>query len=144
MIDPATRILVVDDGDAIRTLMRRVLGKLGYQDVRVADSVQMGLDAFAQQGSEVVFLDCAVGSEEGADFARVALADRPDTRIVVMTAYPASHAEVTKLVALGARDLLPKPIQAARVREILENLAEDDLEEDDLGEPPGRADASYV
>jgi DNA-binding NtrC family response regulator len=141
-LDPKTRILVLDDGDAIRVLMRKYLDLLGYKDVRLAEDVDMGLQAFAEHGSEVVFLDVIVGERKGIDFALSALADRPETMIVVMTAYPATHPDVTSLVAQGARDYLPKPIQMHRLQEALERLAAD-REDEAAPEAKATVDTSY-
>jgi DNA-binding NtrC family response regulator len=139
----STRILVVDDGDAIRVLMRKYLEMMGYHDVRLADSVEMGLQAFREHGSELVFLDVMIGDQKGIDFALPALADRPETTIVVMTAHPGTHQDVTNLVAQGARDYLPKPIQSSRLRETLDRIAEDlDGTEDDTDEKVS-VDTSY-
>lgn len=143
MLAPDTRILIVDDGDAIRVMMRRLLNKLGYQDIELADTVEMGLSAFEEQGSEVVFLDCNIGGQKGIEFAKKALADRPDTAIVVLSAYPYQHPEVTELVAHGARHYLPKPIQPQRLETILRDLGED-FGEDDEDESERSVDASYV
>ena len=141
-LDPRTRILVVDDGDAIRVLMRRYLELLGCRDVRLADSVEMGLKAFQEHGSEIVFLDVMIADKKGTDFALPALADRPETTIVVMTAHAGTHPDVTALVALGARDYLPKPIQSARLREVLERVAADHEIDDDAADRVS-VDTSY-
>lgn len=144
MLAPDTRILVVDDGDAIRVMMRRLLGNLGYKDVRLADTVDMGLQAFAEQGSEVVFLDCAIADRKGIDFARKALADRPDTEVIILTAYPFNHPDVTELIAHGARHYLPKPIQTHQLSAVLERVAADFGEDDEEDDEVASVDASYV
>lgn len=142
-LDPTTRILVVDDGDAIRVLMRKYLNALGYQDVRLANSVEMGLQAFREHGSQIVFLDVMIGEQKGLDFALPALADRPETIIVVMTAHQGTHPDVTSLVAQGARDYLPKPIQLSRLRDSLDRIAEDLEGEEDADEDRVSVDTSY-
>lgn len=145
-LPPETRILVVDDGAAILALMHAFLKRLGFADVRLAATVDDGLRAFREQESDVVFLDLMIAGETGARFAEAAFAERPEATIVVMTAHPSTHADVTALVALGARDYLPKPIQLHRLHGVLAHLAEDieDIRdakpyEDDANTP----DASY-
>ena len=145
-LPPETRFLVVDDGAPIRSLMLAYLRRLGYEDVTLAATVQEGLAAFREQEPDVVFLDLIIGGENGADFAARAFAERPDVTIVVMTAHPSTHPDVVGLVALGARDYLPKPLQLHRVSGVLEHVAED-REERDGAEPyapvASAADASY-
>jgi len=60
-----------------------------------------------------------------------------------MTAYPGTHPDVTALVAQGARDYLPKPIQLARLRETLDRIAEDQAQDADLDEDTVSLDTSY-
>lgn len=142
----STRILVVDDGAAIRALMDAYLRRLGFTEIQLAGTVQEGLAAFREQRSEVVFLDLSIAGENGAAFAVAALAERPDATIVAMTAFPSAHADVTALVALGARDYLPKPIQLHRLHGVLSHLAEDReelKEEKPYDEDEAVPDASY-
>lgn len=120
-----TRFLVVDDGAAIRSLMQAYLRRLGYEDVTLAATVDEALAAFRERAADVVFLDLTVGGDNGGTFAERAFAEKPDVTIVVMTAHPSSHPDVVSLVALGARDYLPKPLQLHRVSGVLEHVAED-------------------
>ena len=130
-LPPETRFLVVDDGAPIRTLMQAYLKRLGFRDVALAATVQEGLEAFRERAPDVVFLDLTIGGENGASFAEQAFAERPDVTIVVMTAHPSTHPDVVALVALGARDYLPKPLQLHRVSGVLEHVAEDREERED-------------
>ena len=145
-LPPETRFLVVDDGAAIRALMQAYLKRLGYEDVKLAATVAEGLARFREHPPEVVFLDLNVNGENGAAFAEQAFAERPEVTIVVMTAHPSTHPDVVALVALGARDYLPKPLQLHRLSGVLEHVAEDREErEDDEPYAPTTVspDASY-
>lgn len=145
-LPPETRFLVVDDGAAIRALMQAYLRRLGYEDVALAATVEEGLARFRERPPDIVFLDLAIGGENGGNFAAQAFAERPDVTIVVMTAHPSTHPDVVALVALGARDYLPKPLQLHRVSGVLDHVAEDREErEDDAPYEPGAVspDASY-
>lgn len=144
-LPPETRILVVDDGAAILALMHAFLKRLGYTDVRLAATVEDGFAAFQEQESDVVFLDLMIAGESGARFAEKAFALRPEATIVIMTAHPSSHPDVTGLVALGARDYLPKPIQLHRLHGVLAHLAEDleDIRDEEPYAAAAVRDASY-
>lgn len=141
-----TRFLVVDDGAAIRALMQAYLKRLGYEDVTLAANVEEGLARFRERPPDVVFLDLVIGGENGGTFAERAFAERPDVTIVVMTAHPSTHPDVVSLVALGARDYLPKPLQLHRLSGVLEHVAEDREEREDEApyeSAPVSPDASY-
>ena len=140
-----TRFLVVDDGAAIRALMQAYLRRLGYEDVDLAANVKEGLALFRERGHDVVFLDLTVGGENGNEFAEQAFAERPEVSIVLMTAHPSTHPDVVALVALGARDYLPKPIQIHRLSGVIEHVAEDReaRADEEPYDRPAAIDASY-
>lgn len=145
-LPPETRFLVVDDGAAIRALMQAYLKRLGYEDVTLAATVEEGLVRFREAKPDIVFLDLVIGGGNGAAFAEQAFAERPDVTIVVMTAHPSSHPDVVALVALGARDYLPKPLQLHRLSGVLEHVAEDREEREanaPYESPSVSPDASY-
>lgn len=135
-----TPILVLDDSPAIRARVEAYLRQLGYREVRTASSIETGLEAFREQGSEVVFLDLIVGDQTGAKFAAQALEEKPFTYVILMTALSRSHEQVVATIAEGARDLLSKPIQLADLRAVLDRIGAS-MEED---RATRRADASYA
>ncbi len=137
---PETPILILDDSLAIRTRVESYLRRLGYKNILTAASIEEGLEAFRKQGSEIVFLDLVVGEERGADFAAQALAEQPLVHVVVMTALPPSHEQVTVSIAEGARDYLPKPVQYVALEAVLERVAESRA----LDRAIKNEDASYV
>lgn len=145
LLPTSTRILVVDDAAAIRVVMGAFLEKLGYAHVRTAATVEEGLAALREQASDVAFVDLMIEGASGTAFAERALLERPDLTLVVMTAHPSTHADVVGLVALGARDYLPKPIQLHRLRGVISHLAEDKeaLEDEEPFEDAKAPDASY-
>jgi DNA-binding NtrC family response regulator len=140
-----TPILVVDDSKAIRELMRMYLTRLRFTNLRFAATVKEALAAFEEQQSQVVFLDVLLGQEDGGEFARHALDERPLTTIVLMTALGPNDEEVVNLVAEGARHLLPKPMQLSVLRTVLDRIQEGKDEEAAVGEEPNvhTEDASY-
>lgn len=130
---PTTPILVVDDSKAIRAVFEAYLRKLGYTDVRLAATVDEGLEAFRDQKSQIVFLDVMLGAEDGRDFARRALDDDPFVTLVLSTALTADDDLVTDMVALGARQILVKPIQLATLKTVLGRIQDTHDEEERAG-----------
>lgn len=139
-LSPDTPILVIDDSLAIRARVEAYLKRLGFTNIRTAGTVKEALETFAEQRSEIVFLDLVIDEERGADFAAEALSTRPFVHIVLMTALPPSHEHVTVAIAEGARDFVPKPVQFNAIVQVLDRIAESRLTE---RVSPGE-DASYV
>lgn len=148
-IAPETPILVLDDSAAIRARVKTYLGRLGHTNVRTAANMKEGLEAFREQQSEVIFLDLVIDQERGADFAVTVLDERPLVDIVVMTALPSTHDQVTAAISHGARAYLRKPVELEGIRKALALLEEDDEEEPNDAEAKAEPeslerDASYV
>jgi DNA-binding response OmpR family regulator len=113
----ATRILVVEDDEAIASGLVRVLDSQGYAVQRVG----RGGPAVAAAGTEValVLLDLGLPDMDGIDVCRRLRAARPDVAILVLTARDTELDVVAGLDA-GADDYLVKPFRLsellARVR----------------------------
>lgn len=133
-------VLIIDDSVAIRARMETYLKRLGFTDIVSAENIEDGLRMFRERKPNLVFLDLVIDEEKGTEFASEALAERPYTHVVLMTALSASHDMVTAAIAEGARDFLPKPIQYPTLKKIVDRLLEN--REDQIS--PDHVDASYV
>lgn len=127
VVAPGPRsILVVDDAATSRLLLQRLLeAELGpAADVRVVADAKGAMDAFHEHEPEVVFMDLALGSADGAELARRMLAARPATRIVVATSDEPGARRVRAALDAGVVGVLHKPLRVDRLREVLAALRE--------------------
>lgn len=120
MVEAASRILVVDDDSNVRFMLRRYLGKHGFEVEAVVDGVQMrrSLD---QQPFDLIILDLTLPGEDGLSLARY-LNQHHEIPIIMVTA----AAEVLDRVIgleLGADDYVTKPFEPrellARIKSVL-------------------------
>lgn len=114
--DPRSRVLIVEDEDAIRDLIAFHLDLTGYACTSVGDG-QEALDLAARQAFDVIVLDLALPRLDGVTLCRAirrAGANR-DVPIMMLTA---RREEADKVLGLesGADDYLTKPFS---VREFL-------------------------
>src|SRR5437899_9355546 len=72
---PGARVLVVDDTDEIRILIRRALAAHGYQVDAAASLAQAS--ALDPAGYDVVLVDAHLGAELGTDLIETMLAQDP-------------------------------------------------------------------
>ena len=113
-------VLIVDDDDSIRTLLRRVLERLEL----TCDTAVDGEDALAkieQQQYSVVLSDLMMPRVDGAELARrLAVMERESaerTVVLIMTAYPQSE-RLTSL-ADTVQAVVRKPFDVDELSEVV-------------------------
>lgn len=108
-------ILVVDDDDDIRLLMRTVLGHAGYE---VIDSPtgHGGLALAARGGIDLIMLDLHVPDLDAWSFMVRAWEDRTIARVpIVMFSATDDTVTAARALAWGCRAFLAKPFGAEEI-----------------------------
>jgi len=130
MTEPAPHLLIVDDDERIRNLLRKFLMRQGFlvsvaRDASHARRVLAGLDF------DLVVLDVMMPGESGLDLAR-ALRETSATPILLLTAKGETGDRIEGLEA-GADDYLPKPFEPKelllRINAVLRRRPEPEPEE---------------
>ena len=78
------RILVMDDEEPMRALVREMLEGEGYEVVEAARSEE-GVKRFRQGGIDLVITDLFMPEHGGLEVIRTLRADYPDVRIIAMS-----------------------------------------------------------
>jgi DNA-binding response OmpR family regulator len=112
-VDRSPRILLVDDEQAIQTLLSYPLRKDGYEVVQATDGRQ-ALTRFADGTFDLVVLDVMIPQLDGLEVCRRIRA-RSNVPIIMLTA---KAEEVDKVVGLeiGADDYITKPFSMREFR----------------------------
>jgi DNA-binding response OmpR family regulator len=107
------RILLVDDEQAVQTLLTYPLRKEGYEVVGAVDG-QEALDRFAEQRFDLVVLDLMLPKLDGNEVCR-RLRTRSQVPIIMLTA---KGDELDKVAGLemGADDYITKPFSVREFR----------------------------
>jgi len=117
---PGTHILIVDDDEKIRLLLRRCFEPEGFE-VSEASNSEEALSCLANQSIELVTLDLNLGRDDGLILARE-IRSRSEVPIVMVTGKGDTIDQVVGL-ELGADDYITKPFHLremlARVRAVL-------------------------
>jgi serine phosphatase RsbU (regulator of sigma subunit) len=107
-VEPA-RILVVDDNEANRDLLVRRLQRQGHQ-MATAENGRIALDMLTQASFDLVLLDIMMPEMNGFEVLEHLKADDALRHLPVILISALDDADsVTKGIALGADDHLPKP-----------------------------------
>lgn len=116
---PALRkIIVVEDNQDIRTILKAALEMVGGLEVRACESGTEALDAIAEFAPQLMLLDVMMPDLDGPGVL-CRLRQRPDTAalpVVFLTA-KAAPSEIARLRALGALDVLTKPFDPMTLHE---------------------------
>ena len=127
MSEPAPHILIVDDDERIRGLLRKFLSRHGFlvsaaRDAAHARRVLSGLEF------DLVVLDVMMPGEDGVSLTRH-IRDSSATPVLLLTARGETQDRIEGLEA-GADDYLPKPFEPRelllRINAILRRMPEPD------------------
>ncbi|MEO7331962.1 MAG: sigma-54 dependent transcriptional regulator [Minicystis sp.] len=116
------RVLVVDDEESIRKMLRVCLEGAGYQ-VTLAPSGEAGVAAARRSPPDLALVDLRLGGMDGIAVTRALAQEVPTAAVVIMTAYATIDNAVNAMQA-GASDYLPKPFTPAQVIHVVEKTTE--------------------
>lgn len=102
-------LLVVDDDESALESLRQIFEHEGFA-VSVARSGEEALDTLRSNGHEVVLADLRMPGMDGLDLLRAIKAIRPDTEVVIMTAFGTIEKAV-EAMREGAYDFVTKPLK---------------------------------
>jgi len=113
MPDASARILLVDDEQAIQTLLSYPLRRDGYDVVAALDGRE-ALDRFAEQRFDLVILDVMLPHVDGIEVCR-RMRSRSQVPIIMLTARDDEGDKVLGL-EIGADDYITKPFSVREFR----------------------------
>jgi len=116
----ATRVLIVDDEEAICNALRRFLTIRGFQ-VETATSAAAALDQLGRQPFTIMLSDIRMPGMSGLELVPHALQACPDLAIVMLTAV-SDAATATDALGSGAMDYLTKPVDLPDLEHAIEKV----------------------
>jgi two-component system response regulator RegA len=103
------RILIIDDDETFNGVLKRALGRRGFE-VEGATDPESAVARARSAPPDCVVLDLNIGGSSGLALIEPLLAINAECRIVVLTGY-ASIATAVDAVKLGAVQYLAKPVE---------------------------------
>ncbi len=116
------RILVVDDEESHRIMLRAVLKDEGYEVVEAADGTE-AVRAVEQEPFDLVLLDVRMKTMDGIEALNEIRKISPLIPVLIMTAYASVKTAVEALKA-GAFDYLTKPLDIEELKILIEKALE--------------------
>lgn len=110
------KILLIDDSNALRFMMIKMLRDLGYKDVSAAASAEEAMPMVFNEGFDLVLLDWNLPKMSGIDFLRYLKKNSKTEKIpVVMVTTVHEKSNILQAIKVGLQGYIIKPIS----REIL-------------------------
>jgi signal transduction histidine kinase/ActR/RegA family two-component response regulator len=107
--DVSGTVLVVEDEDSLRDLVRDILGSAGYSVLTASNGHQaLDLAESHQDAIHLLLTDVIMPGMNGKEVASRLSQDMPDLRVLFMTGYSDRRTQLDKALTAGAR-LIHKP-----------------------------------
>jgi DNA-binding response OmpR family regulator len=116
----ATRVLVVDDDDEMRALLRRTLEMDGYQVAELSRGTHV-VETLRQMPFDVIVLDKEMPGLSGFDLLPIIRREFPAVPVVLVTAFGGRQIAANAL-RLGATSYLEKPFRLGQLRDAIDGL----------------------
>ena len=125
---PGPPLLLVDDNAHYRHRLRGIIGRLcPGAAVSEADSIEEAVSLVQTNRYEVAFVDIILGEQDGISCTRRIKAVSPDTRIILITAYPDREFR-RQGIAAGAAALIDKrDLDDTALQQIIEDVSSSKL-----------------
>jgi two-component system response regulator HydG len=120
---PQPLLLVIDDEPGMLALVERAVSDTGYRVVSHT-SAREALAMLPSEHADVALVDLQMPELGGLDVLREIRQVQPECGVVLMTAH-ASVDSAIEAVKLGALDYLTKPLDFARLQELLTGARDD-------------------
>ena len=118
MQNRSPKILLVDDNDLMRTLLRGILRSESCQVVGEAKNGLIALDLIERVLPDVVFLDVMMPEMDGLEALQNIKEIHPEIRVIMITGNP-SVENVQESIQGGASGFIVKPFNTAKVLDTL-------------------------
>jgi PAS domain S-box-containing protein len=129
-LDVTKKILVVDDHPVNRLFAKKLLFKLGFADIDLADDGLQALEKISKNNYNLVFMDCQMPNLDGYQttglIREMEKSKGTHLNIIAMTAN-AMNGDREKCIKAGMDEYISKPIKANKLVEVISKYV-------DLGE----------
>jgi DNA-binding NtrC family response regulator len=116
------KILVIDDEQSQREILRDILADAGYQ-VLIAESGDTGLTLLMKSEFDIVLTDLKMPGKDGLEVLHGVHEQNPDIQVIIMTAFGTIPGAVNAIKS-GAYDYLTKPFKKDELLRVVQRAAD--------------------
>jgi len=122
------KVLVVDDNEQMRDLLKTLLEVVGITRVRMAPDARIGWEMLKNFNPDLLLTDWNMPPTNGIDFVKRVRADKdspnPYLPVILLTAYTERY-RVEEARDAGVSEFLAKPISAKSLFDRINSIVED-------------------
>ena len=123
-------ILIIDDEPQIRSMLRLMLERDGYEVIEAPDGIE-GIRAYRQKPADLIITDLIMPNKDGIGMIIELQKEFPDVKIIAMSGgglnKPEGYLKGAK--KLGAACTLTKPIDREKMLRAVKNIIKDPASE---------------
>lgn len=118
------KILLVDDSDFSRQLIKTMLKKEGFQVSAEASSAESALGAIKENAPHVLITDIVMPKVSGIELTEKVTQNFDEISVIVISSLSQEHV-VLEAIGAGARDFIAKPIQKQQIIDSLDKILQE-------------------
>lgn len=110
------RIMIVDDSNFARKMIKDILADEGYEVIGTFDSGSVSVDEYMRLKPDLVTMDIIMHEMNGLDALEQILTIDPDARVIIVS-FMNNNEFIHKSLQAGAMDFVTKPFSRERLLE---------------------------
>jgi len=115
------KVVIVDDSDFSRGIIRKMLIEEGFQIVGEANSAENAIMVIKEKNPNIVITDIVMPEVSGIELTDIISKKFPDISIIVVSSLSQEHV-VLEAIAAGASDFISKPIEKQQLIDSLNKI----------------------
>jgi two-component system chemotaxis response regulator CheY len=117
------KILIVDDHEPMRKIIKTILRKVGFEDMEEAENGREALSKLKEKKFDVVLLDQNMPGLSGIELLKLMKQDEQLKNIpVIMITAETSKEKVLEAIQLGVSEYIVKPFTAETLKKKIESV----------------------
>lgn len=112
----SNRIMIVDDSNFARKMIKDILAAEGYEVIGAFDSGSASVDEYTRLKPDLVTMDIIMHEMNGIDALEQILTIDPDARVIIVS-FMNNNELIHKTLQAGALDFVTKPFSRERLLE---------------------------
>lgn len=115
------KVVIVDDSDFSRSIIRKMLTEEGIEIVGEANGAEAALQVIKAKNPNIVITDIVMPEISGIELTEKITQNFDDISVIVVSSLSQEHV-VLEAIGAGASDFIAKPIQKQQLIDSLEKI----------------------